>query len=112
MKDIWYKVFKISKHKSLELEAIHIGVGFNIYNHGRIHQRGIEFESNLCNLIGASFNWDWKRDHAGIHIDTTLFGWTFAVTLYDVRHWNYDKDDWETYDEIDGEYYLGEEHDN
>ena len=99
MKNSWFKVFKLSTNKSIELEATNIGMGFNIYEHNRVHSRGISFESNVCNLVGGTFDCSWRTDHAGVHADITLFGWTFAVTFYDVRHWDYDKECWESYDE-------------
>ena len=99
MKNSWFKVFKFSTNKSIELEVTNIGMGFNIYNHNRIHSREISFESNVCNFIGATFDCSWKTDHAGVHVDITLFGWLFAVTFYDVRHWNDIDDCWESYDE-------------
>lgn len=99
MKDTWFKVFRLNSNKSVEFEASKIGMGFNIYEHNRIHSRGIYFESNLCNLIGATIDCSWKTDHAGVHADITLFGWLFAFTFYDVRHWNDVEDCWESYDE-------------
>lgn len=99
VKNTWYKVFKLTKNKSLEFEVTKIGMGFSFCSHAHIHSRGFFFESNICNVIGHSFSWDWKRDHAGLNFDVTLFGVSFAVALYDVRHWDYEKDRWETYDD-------------
>lgn len=99
VKNTWYKVFKLTKNKSLEFEVTKIGMGFSICSHTHIHSRGFFFESNLCNVIGHSFGWDWKRDHAGLNFDVTLFGVSFAASLYDVRHWDYENDCWETYND-------------
>lgn len=99
VKNTRYKVFKLTKNKSLELEVIKSGIDISFLSTIHMHSRGIFFESNICNVIGHSFNWDWKRDHAGVHIDVTLFGISFAATLYDVRHWDYEKDCWESFDD-------------
>jgi hypothetical protein len=99
MKDTWFKTFKLGRNKSVELETTKVNIGFDIYEHNRIHSRRIYFETNLCNIIGATFDWNWKSDHAGVHIDITLFGRIFGFSLYDVRHWNDVEDCWESYDE-------------
>ena len=99
MKNCWFKTFNLSPNKSIEFEATKVKIGFNIYEHNRIHSRRIYFESNLCNIIGATFDCNWKSDHAGVHVDVTLFGWIFTFTFYDVRHWDDVKDCWESYDE-------------
>lgn len=99
VKNTWYKVIELTENKSLEFEVTKLGMGINVCSNMHIHTRGISFESNICNVIGSSFSWDWKRDHAGIHVDVTLFGVSFAATLYDIRHWDYEKDRWESFDD-------------
>jgi len=37
-----------------------------------------------------------KQDHAGLHFHLELFGFSVIVAIYDHRHWNYDKNEWET----------------
>jgi hypothetical protein len=39
------------------------------------------------------------RDHAGPSIKLSLIGYTFHASIYDSRHWNYEANDWEVYNE-------------
>lgn len=34
-------------------------------------------------------------DHAGFHIELELFGLFVELSIYDVRHWSYEKNKWE-----------------
>lgn len=38
-------------------------------------------------------------DHAGPRIELALFGYSISFKIYDTRHWDYDKNDWETYND-------------
>jgi hypothetical protein len=35
------------------------------------------------------------KDHAGPHLEFSFFGYYFSFLIYDNRHWNYEKNDWE-----------------
>lgn len=35
-----------------------------------------------------------RRDHAGFNFNIGLFGRDILFTVYDCRHWNYEKDRW------------------
>ena len=37
-------------------------------------------------------------DHAGPYIEFGLFGFDVTFKIYDTRHWNYNEQTWETYD--------------
>jgi hypothetical protein len=49
-------------------------------------------------LIGFTFDWRIKTDHAGPYIEVSLFGFDLIINLYDKRHWDYQNDCWEKYD--------------
>lgn len=54
-------------------------------------------------LIGCWFNWSLRQSHAGISLGMILFSFGLYVTFEDVRHWDYDNNCWEKYDdEIEG----------
>ena len=38
-----------------------------------------------------------KCDHAGVSIYLEAFRFCISFNLYDVRHWDYDKDKWKVY---------------
>lgn len=54
-------------------------------------------------LFGDIFNlttyWSRKSDHAGWTFDLTILGLSLHLNIYDIRHWDYDKDSWEVYPE-------------
>lgn len=47
-------------------------------------------------LFEFSLGTNWRgSDHAGPHLDLTLFGFFLHMNLYDIRHWDYENDCWE-----------------
>ena len=63
--------------------------------------RYLEFEIyKIDQLIEIEFVVEWKgSDHAGPHITIGLLGREVSLLLYDNRHWNYETNDWEVYEE-------------
>ncbi len=47
-----------------------------------------------CELFCIEFSWTTKQDHAGLRIDFGLIGYKVTFTVYDNRHWDYEKEDW------------------
>lgn len=47
--------------------------------------------------IGWRFNT--RGDHAGLKFNFEFFGLLFEFNVYDQRHWDWDKDSWQSYDE-------------
>jgi len=45
-------------------------------------------------IVGASFNWSMRQDHAWIGFDISLVGWNFDFRLYDSRHWDHTNNCW------------------
>jgi hypothetical protein len=73
-RNLWLKHGRISKYKYWEAELI-------------LDKRTLlKFEFSL------SFR---GRDHAGIEIGMTLLGYDLASRIYDIRHWDYQNDQWE-----------------
>lgn len=58
---------------------------FNIYRTATIFSNRLELTMN--------------RDHAGLRLEIGLLGYEVEFQIYDVRHWNYEKKEWETYEE-------------
>lgn len=54
------------------------------------------------NLLGSifhfNFSWTRKMDHAGPSIEFTILGLFMNFKIYDNRHWDYDNNDWEKYE--------------
>jgi hypothetical protein len=75
-KDYFCKAWKVSKHKSIEVQLSKAGKS----------------------LLGFDFRWDSHCDHAGLMIELSLFRHFFIVHFYDGRHWNYEKDRYVNYD--------------
>lgn len=74
--------FNLSPHKSLEIQL-------NLFDN--LSQYTI-FEFTL--------NWHIKCDHAGPRCQIILFRVLyFNIMIYDHRHWNYETNNWEKYDE-------------
>lgn len=70
---LWNKNGSFSKHKAWE---------FNGY------------ETNQ--IINLNFNIRPNGDHAGVRIMLGLFGYEVELHLYDIRHWDYEKNTWAT----------------
>ena len=68
---------KISKHKFWEVE--------------------IYFYAHELLQLGIDLSW-FGTDHAGPYIEFNLFGYNFNFKIYDNRHWDYEKNQWENYD--------------
>jgi hypothetical protein len=45
-------------------------------------------------ILGFSLSLTTKQDHAGLTCNIGLFGNTLHLTIYDIRHWNYDTNSW------------------
>lgn len=75
-KDYFYKGWKVTKNKTLELQ---ISRGGNT-------------------LIGGSFYWHLRCDHAGVMFDFSLFRRFVHVSFCDNRHWNDEEDRYVNYD--------------
>ena len=50
-------------------------------------------------IFKGSFKFSIREDHAGFEFDFGLLGWDIIFMIYDNRHWDYESDCWETYEE-------------
>lgn len=78
-KDYFYKPWRVTKHKSLEVQ---VSRGGNT-------------------LVGGSFRWDARCDHAGVMLELNLFRRFFIINFCDNRHWNDEKNRYVNYDDPD-----------
>lgn len=51
------------------------------------------------NWFEFHFEWSKKCDHAGLDIRIALWKFAFYFSICDNRHWNYDKNRWNTYND-------------
>ena len=75
--DYFFKTWKLTKHKYAELQ---------------VAKGGDE-------IIGGSFRLAFREDHAGLMIDFSLFRRSIYFQIYDSRHWDYENDCYETYED-------------
>lgn len=47
-------------------------------------------------LVNIAFEWTTATDHAGVKLSLGVFGYLASFTIYDNRHWNTEKDTWNT----------------
>jgi hypothetical protein len=47
------------------------------------------------NLLRVEFEYSIQQDHAGVNLELGLVGYEIHFTVYDNRHWNYEKNCWE-----------------
>ena len=78
------KVFKISKNKYIEIQLD-------------------LFPENDWKLFNIEISQSLKGDHAGFRFEISCYYFFyFSFIVYDCRHWNWEKDRWEEYnDKID-----------
>ncbi len=59
-----------------------------------------EFQAYRSNAIAeVCVEFTHRQDHAGLKIELGLFSFNFVAQIYDSRHWNYNKKQWEVYDD-------------
>jgi hypothetical protein len=74
-KNIWHRAGEtIFKHKYWEIQVI-----------------------KSDNWFRFEFGFTIHQDHAGVNIELGLLSYEVHFTLYDNRHWNYEKNTWEVY---------------
>jgi hypothetical protein len=49
-------------------------------------------------IIGFTFDFNMRQDHAGSGLEIELFGWSIDYRFYDSRHWDYVNNCWEKND--------------
>jgi len=57
------------------------------------------FRGRLGNLLSFGLNFSTKGDHAGLHVEFCVLGFEVQASFNDNRHWDYENNTWEKYDE-------------
>ena len=73
-KDYLWKYWEVSTHKVIELQLT---------------------SWPKSRKFGINFEWRRKRDHGGVLFSIDLWNFYFGVDLYDIRHWDYKKNQYE-----------------
>ena len=56
------------------------------------------WDLSICkqsSIIGFTFDFTTRQDHAGFSLEIELFGWGIEYRFYDNRHWDYKNGCWE-----------------
>jgi hypothetical protein len=56
------------------------------------------WDLSICkssSIIGFTFEFTMRQDHAGFSLEIELFGWGIDYRFYDNRHWDYENGCWE-----------------
>ena len=94
----WCK--RLSEYKSFEIEAYSGLIGFANKLFISIWNRGVSFDITiLYALLHFEFRIAWKTDHAGVSLWLGLLGFDVGLHFHDTRHWDYENNRWEVYDE-------------
>ena len=73
---IWARSGRLTRHKAWEVQVC----------------RG-------ATIFEFLFRYNIRQDHAGLRLQLALLSYDFKFNIYDTRHWNYNTNSWETYDE-------------
>ena len=76
-KNLWHTHGSITKNKHWELEVL----------------------KHNYDILKISIAITARQDHAGLHLDLALFGYSICFNIYDSRHWDYKNKCWEIYDD-------------
>ncbi len=74
------------------------------YTDGNLTERkGWEFQiiKHSHSLFEIHFSYTVRgTDHAGLTLSFALLGYCASLNVYDSRHWDYENDCWEKYDDV------------
>lgn len=73
----------------------------NVFEKGWLLSKNKAFSIDVLEtstILGFELTLTFRQDHAGLAITIAGFGYDIELTLYDVRHWNYEKGCWYVYD--------------
>ena len=76
-KTYFFKTWQLTKHKFLEIESY----------------------GGTDDIIGFAFRFGFRRDHEGIMLELSLLRQSINIQIYDNRHWNHEKNCYETYED-------------
>lgn len=99
----YHYIKRLFKHKCFEIEAYSGLISFANKLFISIWNREVSFDITiLYALFHFEFIIEWKTDHAGVSLWLGLLGFDVGLHFYDTRHWDYENNRWEVYEE-DGE---------
>jgi hypothetical protein len=75
---------------------------YNFCKYGNLPIEDKSWELQITNtfegpFFNFSFSWSRKTDHAGPELLIELPKFYFCFKIYDIRHWDYENDKYETY---------------
>lgn len=77
-RDYFYRHWQVSKNKSFEIQL---------------------FRDSFYDLFELNLDLSWRgEDHAGPSLEIGIGKYQLNIKLYDHRHWDYEKGNWEVYD--------------
>lgn len=98
----WSQAPKGNKAKELQIYTslyLKPEIDFNLnLSRSKYDTNIFNFTAGLFGLLEFRINKNKESDHAGLTIQLNLFGLNTDYTHYDIRHWDYDKEDWCKYD--------------
>ena len=56
------------------------------------------WKDDKSNIFDFVIRLNKRCDHAGFYFEISIWKLFFAVTIYDNRHWSWDKNEWEKYE--------------
>jgi hypothetical protein len=64
--------------------------------------KSLELEHSYMSTMLVDFDllWTVRTDHAGFRITVGILGYGIGFQIYDTRHWNYERDQYEIYNTI------------
>jgi hypothetical protein len=74
----------------------------NLWNRSGLITRHTAWEVEILQtnqLFGFEFWYTQRQSHAGLTVELALLGYSLSFMIYDTRHWNYETNTWEVYDE-------------
>lgn len=95
---------KIVNNKSRELQiykSLYLSpqIEFDI-NLSQDDENIFHFYINLFYVLQFNVKKNKESDHAGFHFCLNILGLNIDYKHVDTRHWNYDNNDWEKYDDL------------
>jgi len=72
--------------------------------HGKLSEnKSWEFNTyKTSTIISLEVSISFRCDHAGVHLMGGLFGRLVEFHMYDTRHWDYETNSWEVYEDRSG----------
>ena len=75
----------------------HLEIGLKITKNKTVEMEIINWPDQIS--FGVNFIWNWHQDHAGLNLDLNFLILEIHLRLRDTRHWDYENNCWEVYEE-------------